>query len=297
MRDMTRDSVTLVDALGCSLAESCGPVVWGGNRWPDQRWVNGELVCVKWERGEVIHRIVSQPEPATLSVSGSLGRGDDAAWLHRVLRLDDAPQPFADLAVERLRGRFPGLRSVCGGSLWDGLVTSIVGQSISVAAAATVTGRVCTLFSEPVLVQGVHLLPLPTPQQLAGADVALVRSTGVTTRRAEALVDAGRAFSEGAVPTDNEARTDPMSAAAALRSLTLVGPWTAHSALLWGVGAADAHPSGDVALLRAWKLAGGRPDATLRDLDQAAEAWRPWRAMAARLLWTNLFGTAVSAIA
>lgn len=35
-----------------------------------------------------------------------------------------------------------------------------------------------------------------------------------------------------------------------LRKLPLVGPWTAASALLWGLGEPDAYPRGDVALLR-----------------------------------------------
>jgi DNA-3-methyladenine glycosylase II len=74
--------------------------------------------------------------------------------------------------------------------------------------------------------------------------------------------------------------------------LPLVGRWTAESALLWGVGAPDAHPSGDIALLRAVRNAYGLPEMTLKDLDVLSEAWRPARAIAARLLWTELLGVA-----
>src|SRR3712207_6971184 len=44
-------------------------------------------------------------------------------------------------------------------------------------------------------------------------------------------------------------------------------PWTAESTLLWGLGAADAFPTGDVALLRAARVAYGRPELDLRGLE------------------------------
>jgi 3-methyladenine DNA glycosylase/8-oxoguanine DNA glycosylase len=75
-------------------------------------------------------------------------------------------------------------------------------------------------------------------------------------------------------------------------ALPLVGRWTAESVVLWGIGAPDAHPTGDVALLRAARAAYGRPELTLKELDVLAEQWRPARGLAARLLWTELFGPA-----
>ncbi len=77
-----------------------------------------------------------------------------------------------------------------------------------------------------------------------------------------------------------------------LLRLPAVGPWTANSALLWGVGAPDAHPTGDVALLRAARAAFANPDLDLKGLDHRAETWRPARGWAARLLWTGLLGIA-----
>jgi 3-methyladenine DNA glycosylase/8-oxoguanine DNA glycosylase len=80
---------------------------------------------------------------------------------------------------------------------------------------------------------------------------------------------------------------------AELRALPLVGPWTARSALLWGIGAPDVHPIGDVALLRAARQAYGNPALTMKELDLQSDRWRPGRSWAARLLWTNLLGVAV----
>lgn len=77
-----------------------------------------------------------------------------------------------------------------------------------------------------------------------------------------------------------------------LRTLPLVGPWTAASALLWGPGEPDAYPRGDVVLLRAARLAYDQDEMTMNDLDRIAEGWRPYRAIASRLLWTGLLGPA-----
>jgi 3-methyladenine DNA glycosylase/8-oxoguanine DNA glycosylase len=186
----------------------------------------------------------------------------------------------------------PGLRPYAAGSLAEGLITSIVGQSISVAAAAVTEARLAALYHNGIDLHGRRFWPFPRLDQLAASDPALVRQSGVTWRRAEAIVAAAQAALEGRIPSSEQALGDPISARAALRSLRLVGPWTAESTLLWGIAAADAHPTGDVALLRAARLAYQRPEMTFRDLDRLADTWRPARGWAARYLWTALLGPA-----
>ena len=123
---------------------------------------------------------------------------------------------------------------------------------------------------------------------LAEASLALIRESGVTWKRAEGLQAIAREHLAGNLPTGDE--DDIQLITRELVQLPIVGPWTAASALLWGVGAADAWPKGDVALLRAARLAYDRDGMTMRELDALAESWRPHRAIAARLLWTGLLG-------
>jgi DNA-3-methyladenine glycosylase II len=73
---------------------------------------------------------------------------------------------------------------------------------------------------------------------------------------------------------------------AALTALHGIGPWTADIYLLFCLGHADAWPAGDLALQEAARLAFGlkrRP--TSRDMVKLAEEWRPWRGVAAHVLW------------
>jgi DNA-3-methyladenine glycosylase II len=73
---------------------------------------------------------------------------------------------------------------------------------------------------------------------------------------------------------------------AALTALHGIGPWTADIYLLFCLGHADAWPAGDLALQEAARLAFAlkrRP--TSRDMVKLAEEWRPWRGVAAHMLW------------
>jgi 3-methyladenine DNA glycosylase/8-oxoguanine DNA glycosylase len=235
---------------------------------------------------------VQQPEAGALVITGDADPRHDAAFLRDVLGIGTPLPLFQDPIIAELAGRFPGLRPLNDGSLFDGAITSIVGQSISVAAAAVTQAKLAACFNDPIIVAGRAFRPLPSARQLAAAPISVIRQSGVTTKRAEAIRILAHEQLRGALPTAAEARRDPERAIAALVALPGIGRWTAESTLLWGIGAADAHPTGDVALLRAARLAYRHPELTLRDLDVLAEGWRPARSLAARLLWTRLLGTA-----
>lgn len=279
-------------ADGFSLATTCGPVAWAGGRWPNVDWLHGGLIWVGWEGESVVWRAVEQSASDMLRCRGSAATPGDRDWAARVLGVGKLCPPFGDQVVEALRNRLLGLRPFAAGSLFDGLISSIVGQSISVAAAAVAERRLAALFAPPVELAGRAFWPFPRADQLAEATSALIRTSGVTWRRAEAIVAAARVALADGLPDAASVRADPDGARRLLRSLPLVGPWTVESALLWGIGFGDAHPTGDVALLRAARRAYDRPDLTLKGLDALAEPWRPARGWAARLLWTDLLGVA-----
>jgi hypothetical protein len=206
-----------------SLAVTCGPVAWARGRWPNVDWLDGTLVWVGWEADRLVHRLVrhSRDDLPSLEITGSAAPEFDAAWARATLGLGRVPPIGIDATVEAVRARFPGLRPWANGSLFEGLVGSIVGQSISVAAAAVTENRLAALFHEGIDLAGRRFRPQPRADQLATAEPALVRQSGVTWRRAEALVHGAQAFLGGHLPTDDEARADPDAARAALRRCRL----------------------------------------------------------------------------
>ena len=230
-------------------------------------------------------RSVQQIDAEILEMTGSRNTDLDDQWAAAVLGTDAVMPNFDDRIMAALANEHAGLRPWSAGSLFEGVVSSIVGQSITVAAAATTERRLCERFNEGLQLAGRRFWPPPRPEQLASSSVGFVRESGVTTKRAEALVAVGTLFASESGSTGFDA--DPFAAAEQLLSISGIGPWTVQSTLLWGIAAPDAHPTRDVALLRAARV--HYPEVSnLKDLDHVAERWRPYRGWAARLLWLDL---------
>jgi 3-methyladenine DNA glycosylase/8-oxoguanine DNA glycosylase len=273
------------------LARTAAPVWWSRGRWPNVDWIDDHLVWVGWECGRVVSRTVRQAGPGVLTIGGSALQKHDAVWARQVLGSHATMPAFQDPVIARLARDHEGLRPWCAGSLYEGVVSSIVGQSISVAAAAMTERRLYALFNPELELIDRPFWPPPRPEQLAAADVSSVRSSGVTTKRAEALIAAAAEFGTRPEPTQDAGLDAMRSLAASLRQISGIGTWTVRSALLWGIADDDAHPTGDVALLRAARR--HYPQVTtLKALDQLAECWAPARGWAARLLWADLLGYA-----
>jgi DNA-3-methyladenine glycosylase II len=113
-----------------------------------------------------------------------------------------------------------------------------------------------------------------------------LRAAGLTNAKARSCLAIAQAVAEGTADLDELARMPDDAARGALVALPGIGPWTAELYLLTCLGRTDAWPGGDVALRSAarnvFDLA-QRPD-TL-EMEILAQPWRPWRAVAARLLW------------
>ena len=152
-----------------------------------------------------------------------------------------------------------------------GLAQVVVSQQLSAASAGAIWKRTALVVD-----------PFDAPTLLA-QDIGMLRAAGLSQGKAATLRAAAEAVVSGALVF--EARD------AALREMLLnirgIGPWTADIYTLFCLGDADGFASGDLALQvavqRAFRL-DGRPTAI--ELAEIAERWRPWRGVAARLLWS-----------
>ncbi len=176
----------------------------------------------------------------------------------------------------------PGLRPPGTWDPFETLVRTICGQRISVAAAGTVLTRIVERHGSTVAGLGALGLwrTFPTADELAGADLG---GLGLTAAREDALGSLARALAEGQLSL---ARTQPLSDL--VRTLTArpgIGPWSAQYLAL-RIGHLDAFPAEDLGLRRAFEAIWSRP-VSAAELACAAEAWRPWRAVAATHLWLS----------
>ena len=116
------------------------------------------------------------------------------------------------------------------------------------------------------------------------AGEASLRSLGVTRQKAHYCVQVAHAFTNGHL--DKIVRMNDEDAHATLVSIKGVGPWTANIYLLMALRRPDIWPDGDVALATAvGKLRKMNPRPAFTELAQIAESWRPYRSVAARMLW------------
>lgn len=123
-----------------------------------------------------------------------------------------------------------------------------------------------------------------TPEAFIESGEAYLRSLGVTRQKAHYCVQVAQAFTNGHL--DKIVRMNDEDAHAALVSIKGVGPWTANIYLLMALRRPDIWPDGDVALATAvGKLRKMSPRPAFTELAQIAESWRPYRSVAARMLW------------
>lgn len=123
-----------------------------------------------------------------------------------------------------------------------------------------------------------------TAEGFIEAGEAYLRSLGVTRQKAHYCVQVAQAFTNGHL--DKIVRMNDEDAHARLVSIKGVGPWTANIYLLMVLRRPDIWPDGDVALATAvGKLRQINPRPSFAKLAEIAEAWRPYRSVAARMLW------------
>jgi DNA-3-methyladenine glycosylase II len=156
-----------------------------------------------------------------------------------------------------------------------GLAAIIVAQQLSTASASAIWGRLAAAFD-----------PLEHSALLRARPVRLAR-LGLSGPKIRALKAIARSIESGELALAMLADLAPEAAHAALTAIHGIGPWTADIYLLSCLGHADAWPAGDLALQEAARVAFGLPSRpTAKEMQALAETWRPWRAVAARVLWT-----------
>jgi len=170
---------------------------------------------------------------------------------------------------------------------WDGFeltVRAILGQQVSVRAATTLAGRIADRYGERIDIPVAGLLQapdrlFPEPQKLVRARL---ENLGIIGSRAQTIRSLSRAVVDGKLSFDAAERPDDLCSS--LKEIKGIGDWTAEYVAMRAMKDPDAFPASDLGLLRAFDKPGVKRMKP-RELINRAEAWRPWRAYAALLLW------------
>jgi DNA-3-methyladenine glycosylase II len=178
----------------------------------------------------------------------------------------------ADLARAVAQCGLPPLRSAEPG--FATLLRSIVGQQVSVHSARAIWDKLAVLVD-----------PL-TPENLLAAGEPVLRQAGFSGQKIRYGLALASDIVEGRVDLEALHEMEDESAIAELVKLKGIGRWTAEIYLMFALGRHDIMPGADLGLWVALQNLKGlrkRPDAN--KLLKVAEAWRPWRSVAALTLW------------
>lgn len=195
-----------------------------------------------------------------------------ARAVEHVCALDrDLDRVVAEFGSPPLWARAPGFAT---------LVHIILEQQVSLASARAAFAR---------LRAAVTTL---TPQSFLTLDDQTLKTIGFSRQKIIYVRHLAEAINTGAFDLDGLARLPDEAARAELLKLKGIGRWTADVYLLMALCRPDVFPSGDLGLLVAAqhvKQLPARPSPV--ELELVGERWRPWRAVAARILWHHYLST------
>jgi DNA-3-methyladenine glycosylase II len=149
------------------------------------------------------------------------------------------------------------------------LLDAIVGQQVSVASADAIWRRM-------------EAAGLTDRAALAVASDEACRAVGLSRQKARY----GRALAASAIDFDALRGLPDAQVVEVLTEVPGIGTWTAEIYAMFALGRADVFAPGDLALQEAARVLFDLPDRPReRALRAMAEAWSPWRSVAATLLW------------
>lgn len=177
----------------------------------------------------------------------------------------DLARVYAQFGVPPMWGRAPGFGT---------LIHMILEQQVSLASAQAAFDRLCA-----------QVDPL-VPTGFLALDDQELRAVGFSRQKTSYGRYLAKAILDGALDLDALSTWPDEEVRAKLCELKGIGPWTADIYLLMVLRRPDRWPIGDRALVvAARKVKGLDADPTPQEMTDLGEAWRPYRSVAARLLW------------
>ena len=163
--------------------------------------------------------------------------------------------------------------------LWGALVLQVIGQQLSLAAAAAILTRLKAL----------HDGRLPTPEELLATDAEALRGIGMSWAKAAYLHDLAARLEDGRLDLDRLRTLDDDAARTALTQVKGVGRFTADGVLMLALRRPDVWPAADLAFRRAVERVWGLdPPASAEQVDALGGRFRPWRTLAAAYLYSSV---------
>lgn len=161
------------------------------------------------------------------------------------------------------------------------LVQSIIGQQLSVKAAASIEKRFCALFGDT----------FPTPKQILSKDIKTLRSVGLSRPKASYIQDLAQKVLDGTIHFNHLDTFDNEAIISELTQIKGVGIWTVHMFLIFCMGRSDVLAWGDLGIRNGIKKLYDLkelPDQTTVEMLAKKYNWHPYESLACWYIWQSL---------
>ncbi|WP_277586395.1 DNA-3-methyladenine glycosylase family protein [Psychrobacillus antarcticus] len=205
--------------------------------------------------------------------------------LHFNRSLEPIQKHFLNTNLQSLFLKYEGTPIITDFSLYGNIIKSIIHQQLNLSFARTLTERFVQTFGKSK--EEVWLFP--SPEIIASLDVETLRQMQFSTRKSEYIIGISKAIAEGDLNLDALATKSDDVVLSELIKYRGIGPWTAESFLLFGLGRENLFPLADIGLQNSLKK--------LWDLDRKPmnseitphlSFWSPFNSYAALYLWKNI---------
>jgi DNA-3-methyladenine glycosylase II len=161
------------------------------------------------------------------------------------------------------------------------LVESIIGQQLSVKAAASINRRFIELFGGK----------FPEPKAILSRPVEELRTAGLSGAKARYIQDLAMHVKSGKLEFDKFDAMDNEAVIAELTAVKGVGEWTAHMFLMFCMGRLDILPVGDLGIrtgtMRLYQLEALPTPDKIREISVKFK-WHPYESVASWYIWKTL---------
>lgn len=199
--------------------------------------------------------------------------------------LENIAEHFQSTNLAHLFNEHRGTPLVREFSLYGSLMKSIIHQQLNLSFAHTLTSRFVQNFGEEK--EGVWLYP--NADKIAMLEAADLRELQFSTRKAEYVIGLSGAIAAGTLRLEEMKGREDADIAAELIGYRGIGPWTAQSFLMFGLGRPNLFPLADIGLQNALKMEWQRSEKPkIEEILTHLPEWEPYLSYAALYLWRSI---------
>ncbi|MDA0237241.1 MAG: 3-methyladenine DNA glycosylase 2 [Proteobacteria bacterium] len=190
---------------------------------------------------------------------------------------------FSDAILKRMVIETRGLRVPQAVSPWEALISSVIGQQVSVAAASSTRSR---LIKGLGAAHSSGLYCFPQPKSIASCSVQEMRIFGLSSAKANTIHSLAVSIESGELSLgDSSGCFDFEPISSALLSFKGVGPWTINNTFLRGYSFLDGSLHGDMVVRKKIQQLLGKATLSIAEAEQWMIQYKPWRGLLAAHLW------------